>query len=170
MEIRMLAEEDAAAFRDIRLRALHDHPEAFAASFDEESSVPIEKIQDFLRTTTAEGFILGTFDDRQLAGIVSFFRNRRQKMRHKAHIGEMYVAPEARGRGIGRQLLAGVIARARSLDGLEEIVLAVTAGNERARLLYTSAGFEPYALDPNLLKVGDRYYTIEWLALRLTGT
>ena len=79
----------------------------------------------------------------------------------------MYVAPEARGRHVGRALLDEIVRRARTLPGLEEVVLAVTVGNEPARRLYLAAGFVPYCVEPRFLKIGEQYWDIEWMALRL---
>lgn len=53
-------------------------------------------------------------------------------------IRAMFVAPAARGRGVGRQLLE------RMLEGLEgEVGLNVTASNRAARALYQRYGFVP---------------------------
>lgn len=49
------------------------------------------------------------------------------KTRHRAGISAMYVAGEARGSGAGRTLLDAAVAYARSLEGVEDVVLAVTA-------------------------------------------
>jgi RimJ/RimL family protein N-acetyltransferase len=46
--------------------------------------------------------------------------------------------------------------------------LAVTVGNEQARALYLKVGFTPVAIDPRYIKVGERYFDIEWMQLRLS--
>lgn len=53
----------------------------------------------------------------------------------------LFVAPEARGRGVGTRLLAAVAERARA-EGHRELRLDVVDGN-RARALYDRTGFEP---------------------------
>ncbi len=53
------------------------------------------------------------------------------------------VIPEARGRGLGRRLLQEAFAEARR-RGHATIGIMVIHGNEPARNLYESAGFEPY--------------------------
>ncbi len=50
------------------------------------------------------------------------------------------VRPSARGRGLGRDLLAAVIAHARAA-GCERVELEVAAGNLAALALYRAAGF-----------------------------
>jgi ribosomal protein S18 acetylase RimI-like enzyme len=54
----------------------------------------------------------------------------------------MWVAPEARGQGLGRRLLDEVEAWIRSVGG-RVIRLSVTDRAEAAAALYRSAGFEP---------------------------
>jgi RimJ/RimL family protein N-acetyltransferase len=53
------------------------------------------------------------------------------------------------------------------LPDLEELILAVTVGNVPARRLYLAAGFELSHVERRYIKVGDQYYDIEWLTLRL---
>jgi ribosomal-protein-alanine N-acetyltransferase len=67
-----------------------------------------------------------------------------------ADVMTMAVAPAARGRGIGRQLLDELVARARD-DHAEHLMLEVRADNDVARNLYDSKGFE-------VLTVRRRYY------------
>lgn len=149
------------------MRALMEHPEAFASSVEEEESTTVADIAERLRKETTENCSFGVFIDEMLAGIVHLSRSPRAKTRHKAYIGGMYVVPEARGKGAGRALLEAAITHARTLKELEEIVLAVTVGNEAARHLYEAMGFESYAIEPHYIKVGDRYYDIEWMWLTL---
>ncbi|WP_345503961.1 ribosomal protein S18-alanine N-acetyltransferase [Pedococcus ginsenosidimutans] len=67
-----------------------------------------------------------------------------------ADVMTMAVAPAARGRGLGRQLLDELVARARD-DHAEHLMLEVRADNDVARNLYDSKGFE-------VLTVRRRYY------------
>jgi RimJ/RimL family protein N-acetyltransferase len=59
----------------------------------------------------------------------------------RARLALVLFAPEQRGRGYGRALLAAILDQARELDypGVE---LAVYSGNDLARQLYASLGFE----------------------------
>ena len=57
-----------------------------------------------------------------------------------AWLDELYVAPEARGRGAGRALLAAAIDRARE-DGCRAVDLEVDVDHARAEHLYERAGF-----------------------------
>jgi RimJ/RimL family protein N-acetyltransferase len=52
------------------------------------------------------------------------------------------VAPEARGRGLGRPLLEAGVAAAREAFGPVTIVADILPGNEASRRLFTGAGFE----------------------------
>jgi ribosomal protein S18 acetylase RimI-like enzyme len=78
-------------------------------------------------------------------------------------IYSMYVAPEARGQGVGRALLSEVIARARALDGVEQVYLEVVASVPAARALYRSLNFEVYGRRARALKLDDGRYLDEEL-------
>ncbi|MFN8376198.1 MAG: GNAT family N-acetyltransferase [Anaerolineae bacterium] len=158
----MLTKQDVLDFRSMRLRALQEHPEAFGASYEEELAVTPETMESWL-----DGSMFGAFDENTLIGIVSIRGSRYHKTRHRANIGAMYVAPEARGKGVGQALMDAAVEKARSLAGVEDVVLAVTVGNDSARRLYLRAGFTPYSIDPRYLKVNDQYFDIEWMILRI---
>ena len=79
----------------------------------------------------------------------------------------MYVAPEMRGRGIGRALLTTAIDYARTLPDLEQVILAVTLSNQAARALYLAAGFTPTFVEKRYIKVDSVYYDIEWMTLHI---
>lgn len=55
---------------------------------------------------------------------------------------DFVLAPEVRGRGLGRLLLAGVVARAKRLKVLR-LTLLTDGNNHRAQHLYAAAGFVP---------------------------
>ena len=58
------------------------------------------------------------------------------------NIHDIAVRPEARGKGIGRQLLKAVESEARQL-GCGKVTLEVRSDNARAMRLYQSVGFQP---------------------------
>ncbi len=65
----------------------------------------------------------------------------RREDEHTAEIKRMYVVPEARGRGIGRAVLAALEAEGRRL-GVARIVLETGERQLEALALYASAGFD----------------------------
>lgn len=71
-----------------------------------------------------------------------------------ADVMTMAVAPAAQGRGIGRQLLEELVARA-AADHAAYLMLEVRADNERARNLYATKGFETLSVRRRYYQPGD---------------
>ena len=166
MEIRELTAADAEIFRALRLRALREEPEAFGSSWEEENARPLAQTVARLQAEGMTAF--GACDENgHLVGMVRLFRHDGVKVSHKADIISLYVAPEVRGRGVGRMLMEAAIERARATPGVEQLLLAVNATNTPARNLYLTLGFEPFGREPLALKIGDRYYDEELMALFL---
>jgi ribosomal protein S18 acetylase RimI-like enzyme len=169
MLIRPLTEDDASAFREVRLRALQDHPEAFSSSASDFAQRPLSHLVERLRNEGQhpDNFTLGAFIAGDLVGMMGLVRDRAEKLQHKAFIWGVYVAPEARKRGVARALMLETIARARSLDGLEQLYLGVADYNTPARSLYLALGFETYGTEPRAMLVDGRYVDEDLMLLRL---
>jgi GNAT superfamily N-acetyltransferase len=136
MVLRPLTTTDAEAYQALRLRSLWVHPEAFALALEEEQQTSLETVVRRLERSLTERYILGAFEGEYLIGILSSRRWERLKIRHRASIGGMYIPTELRERGVGKTLLEEAIDRARALIGVEDLILAVTVGDEQARALY----------------------------------
>jgi RimJ/RimL family protein N-acetyltransferase len=155
--IRRLGREDAAAYRDLRLRGLTGCPDAFTSSYEEDSAKPLAATEKRLAADSAAS-VYGAFVDGKLAGVVGLAREPRAKNRHKAVVFGMYVAPEHAKLGIGTALLRYGIDQARQQPGLEQLVLTVTETNVPARALYASFGFRSFGIEPRAIRVGATYF------------
>jgi RimJ/RimL family protein N-acetyltransferase len=157
LTLRRLVPADAPAYRALRLRGLDEHPDAFTSSFEEESLKPLAATEQRLAPGSDDA-VWGAFAGDTLAGVAGLGSDRRQKVRHKAVLFGMYVAPEHAGRGVGTALLRHVIGEARRQPGLEQLILTVTENNAGARTLYEKAGFRSFGVEPRAIRVGDRYH------------
>ncbi|MBI1845825.1 MAG: GNAT family N-acetyltransferase [Candidatus Rokubacteria bacterium] len=167
MLIRPLGPGDAPAFRALRVRALRDHPEAFGRTPEEVDAV--EVLAERFRADAVRDldFTLGAFDDATLVAVAGCHRERFVKHRHVAIIWGVYVAPEHRRTGLGRRIFLAAVERAKAWPDLEQLHLDVTSANTGARALYLSCGFRTIGVKPRSLRVGDRYYDEEMMALDL---
>jgi ribosomal protein S18 acetylase RimI-like enzyme len=170
MLVRVLTIDDGEALWALRLRALGDDPEAWGTVYDEALASGSGAVLRRLRESDDENFYLGAFagaGDAELVGMVRFTRAEGRKDRHKAQVASLFVAPEWRGQGVGRALMAEVITRARGLDGLEQVRLDVVTTNTEAVALYCALGFEVYATDPRTLRLGEHYWDEHLMLLDL---
>lgn len=110
------------------------------------------------RLRSGEGnFVVGPFDGGQLVGMTGFYRDAHVKRQHIGHIWGVFVAPSARGKGVGRELLTEVIHLAKAQAGLRCIRLMVAVTQKSAQHLYEGAGFRVFGTEPTSLKIGDRF-------------
>lgn len=151
--IRALTTADINEFREIRLLALQQHPTAYASSFEEEENFTQSDWEKRVGLLGSDDFVVGAFLGNRLLGVSGFFRLSRRKQRHKGYIWGVYVSPELRGQGIGRDLLLETLARAEKISGLEVIQLSVEEENLSAYRLYLRQGFVEYGREPMASRV-----------------
>ena len=162
----MLTAADAAAFRELRLRALKEHADAFTSSYEEDVRKPASATEQRLAPESGNTF-WGAFVGGEMCGIVGLIRDPRVKNRHSGDVVSMYVAPEFGRRGVAATLLGALIEYARHELHLEQLVLTVTASNAAALALYRANGFATFGLEPRAIQVNGEYFDKEHMILFL---
>ncbi|HEY9011053.1 MAG TPA: GNAT family N-acetyltransferase [Devosia sp.] len=151
LSVRQLTTADAAAFRDLRLLGLQESPEAFGSSFEAEKDRTVESFADSIE----RGHIVGAFADGALVAVAGFYVMAAQKMAHRGVIWGVYVHPEARGQGAGRDVLNAVIDHAGTR--VLQVHLTVVTSNGAALRLYEKLGFAIYGTEPRSLRLDGRF-------------
>ncbi len=136
VRLQIVGASDWRLFREVRLQALHDAPYAFSSTLaswqgdgDREDrwrarlqSVPFNVVAHF--EGRAAGMASGAWSDAA----------------HEIELISMWVAPFARGKGVGDALVGAVLEWAEAQQ-IEAVELRVIKGNERARSFYRRLGF-----------------------------
>lgn len=152
--VRAFSADEWRGYRDLRLRALADSPDAFGSTLAEETSrLDAEWARRFASSA----------DSRVSLPLVAEGRGERIGLAwgridtsdpDVAALYQMWVAPSHRGMGVEQMFLEAVIAwaRARNASSLD---LGVTCGDSPARRLYERAGFKPMG-EPQPLRPGSK--------------
>ena len=157
---RKLVPDEWELFRDMRLRALLDAPDAFGATYATSATMDERAWRGWL---TGDGWdaTLASFvveDDAAPVAIATCAVFHAEP--DVADLFSMWVAPPARGKGAGRRLVEAAVdhARDRSCD---RVILRVTVGNDAAAALYVSCGFVGTDTPPQPLREGSNVLTTE---------
>lgn len=135
--VRPLGPDEWTQYRDARLRALQESPEAFVASYEEER----EYDEELWRSRMHRSRRLLAEHEGAVVGVASVGASRESE----EGVGELFglwVAPEQRGHGVARRLLEAAAAQARK-DGRTHLVYWVGTDNGRAVAFASSFGFRP---------------------------
>jgi ribosomal protein S18 acetylase RimI-like enzyme len=142
VRVERLGEDDWAVFRELRLHSLLESPDAFGSTYGEESPRTERAWRDWAagrwRGGTAAVFA-GRADNGTAVGTSTGAEYEVEP--GVAHVYAMWVAPDARGAGVGRALVDAVADWARD-RGCDRLVLSVTESNQTARRFYQACGFE----------------------------
>jgi len=127
---------DEPILRELRLQALTDAPDAFGSTYERELARTTADWQQWL----APG---ATFIFHEPAGARGMVAGLRDEIDPAVvHLLAMWVHPANRGSGAADDLVAAVLAWARS-EGAGLVRLKVIQANRRARRFYERIGFRP---------------------------
>lgn len=145
--VRVLAEDDWETYRQMRLGALKDSPQAFVSTHEEELAYDEDFWRLRMRRSTR---LLAVLDDQPL-GILSLGdalplpSEDDNEIPVDQRVGElfgMWVDPQARGTGVAWRLVDAAAVEARS-QRRTHLMLWVSVDNGRAVAFYSSYGFRP---------------------------
>ena len=154
--IRTLRPADFTAFRDLRHAAFRLSP----LSFDNVEGEAIDEgyWTAYLGADPAEKAIFAWCPDEhpdRPAALCGYERFTKPKRRHRALVWTVFVAPEARGRGVASALLDHLIAHAGEQEGLERLVLSASHHPTGALALYRRRGFREFGREPGAARTGE---------------
>ncbi|MEV6909512.1 GNAT family N-acetyltransferase [Amycolatopsis sp. NPDC051071] len=132
LPVRRLTAQDLDVFREIRLRALTDTPENYGSVAEAERA---QSDEEWLARLDEDAWFVAFDDESRPVGLVA------GRVRDDGWIlYSMWVAPEARGQGLGERLVREIRSAAEE-GGAREVWLHVAEDNDRARRLYLRLGF-----------------------------
>jgi RimJ/RimL family protein N-acetyltransferase len=164
--VRQLGLDDGDALIALRREALEAHPLAFGATTHEDRLASGGALETVLGDAT-QAVIFGAAQAAELVGMIGLVRAAGAKRSHKAVIWGIYVAPTARGKGIGRALLDAAVAHARTWPEIRQLHLSVTDVAADARRLYAAVGFQEWGREPRSLQWKGRFVAEAHMALLL---
>jgi RimJ/RimL family protein N-acetyltransferase len=163
--MRRLAASDAEIVRQIRAAAARESPESIYPTAEEMLAMPISELQSKL--AQRHGYVLGAFDEAELIGIAGLRGESYSKLSHTAVLWGVYVRSAYRGRGIASKMVATLLEVARNLPRVHQVKLCVHTQNVQAKRIYLANGFESYGVEPDVLRVGDRFVAEELMRVVL---
>ncbi|MDV6374867.1 GNAT family N-acetyltransferase [Deinococcus arenicola] len=152
-EVRILTADDAALSREARLAALRSDPDAFITTAAEFEGRSLDSVTTQL-TPRPTSVTYGAFVGGELAGLLTLTREERPRLRHRANIFGVSVAPHARGQGCGDALVRAALAHAHGWDGVTSVHLSVTETQNAAQHLYERHGFRVWGTQPDAVRDG----------------
>ena len=154
--ITQLTPDNWEEYKEIRLKALLDDPQAFGSTYEDESKFTDIQWQE--RPNNQHTVILLARDDTRTIGMVGIHWEEYEKLSHVAHIWGMFVDKDYRGQGIGRQLMEEIEKKAREKSITEKIKLEVVTNQSTALELYRKLGFREVGVQEKQMKQDGVYY------------
>src|SRR5215831_15853456 len=131
IQVRRFAPHEWRMYRELRLRALADSPDAFGSTYEREAARDDAAWEERLRdgaTSDAQMPVVALSGETPV-GLAWARRDGDDPT--LAHLFQVWVSPTHRGRGVGRSLTNAVIAWAQGL-GLQTLRLGVTPSHPAA--------------------------------------
>ena len=140
LNIRLLKPDEVEVFREVRLRALAESPDAFGETWHQAQAQPDtywERLTESVTQPQGQVMVLAEHADRVIG---SAFGLRDRHAPDIGHVGGMWVEPAFRASGVGTALMTRLLTWAEQQE-YEILELWVTEGNEGAIAFYRKFGF-----------------------------
>ncbi len=157
--IRALTPFDIAGFVALRQQSFATDPLSWDHEAGEKVSAEVwaPRLQETENDVVLGYFLTEGRDIPELVGVIGLKRPVKEKRRHRAMVWGVYVSPSARGHRVASQLLAAIIIRAKSMVGLDHLVLSVSNHAIAACQLYQRAGFVEWGRELRAARTGDTW-------------
>lgn len=157
--IRLGVEEDAPAYRELRLEALRQHPEAFGSDYETYQAKPMAYWIQRLRIDDPDNGVVLYFAvvGGQLTGMCGISHTDAPKSRHSSYLVSLYVRPEWRGGRTAEHLIEVCLDWARGHE-ITIVKLGVTVTNAPAIRCYARCGFQVYGIEPQAIFHDGTFY------------
>lgn len=146
--------DDIDDFWQLRLRALHDHPDAFGSDYETSRlQGPSYAERGYFNGGVNRIFAAFTSDGDLVAQAGTTVES--GKRSHIAHVISVYTQPDHREHGLATQLIQMCIEHLRLFPDISSIRISVNATNAPAVRAYTKLGFESWGEEPDAIRTAD---------------
>jgi ribosomal protein S18 acetylase RimI-like enzyme len=152
LSVRALAPDEWRTYKDVRLRALGDSPDAFGRTLVEEEERADTDWADRVKSAADRRWNLPLLAEADSKPIGLAWARIETSAPDVANLYQMWVEPSYRRLGVGRLLLDEVIKWAEAAN-VRCVALSVTCADSPATRLYRRTGFEPVG-EPQPLRSG----------------
>jgi ribosomal protein S18 acetylase RimI-like enzyme len=130
------------AYKNLRLRALQEEPQAFGSSYAENVSKPdnywVERLTD---VEEGKNWLVFAKENNNLIGMMGGFR-KDDDPEDVVNVIAVYVAKEARGKGVSKKLMQALLEDFEKDPSINKVKLSVNKEQIPAVKLYESFGFK----------------------------
>jgi len=147
-----LPDDRWSEYRDLRVQALKDVPQAFLDEPEDAKKLEAKAWQQKMKNMTfAE-------ERGKLVGMIGAYQDEKKKLQHVVNVVSFYVLPEYRSKGVGKTLLQAIIDNYQKNPDVKKLQLGVTTTQKPAQHVYKTLGFEQVGKLKYAVKVGNKYF------------
>lgn len=140
-------------YRDLRLEAVCNNPEAFGTTYEEE----LLTTEQEWRYRLSHNMLFARSTNR-IVGMIGAVLSSTQKRKHSALVISFYVSPEFRNQGVGAKLLSAIIDHLKVLDYVKIVMLYVTTKQLEVINLYKKFKFHIHGVLENAYMQNGVFY------------
>lgn len=152
--VREVTVSDLPAWWELRLRALHDHPEAFGSDYETAKRTG----PSYIERGYFDGGINRLFAAFTPKGDLVAQAGVYEQSGQRSHIGSVisvYTHPDHRGQGLASRLVQAAIDHLQSFPTITSIRISVNATNTIAIRTYENLGFVSWGEEPDAIRTAD---------------
>ena len=141
IHLKKLSESDWKLFREIRLRALKEDPQAFGSNYKKENKYTEELWRNRLSGESCAVF--GVFDGKKLIGMTGVKVDQNDDLERKGYFWGSWLEPSYRKKGISKLMYAERLKWAKDHPTLNVIRASYWVSNKASEKAMIGSGFKP---------------------------
>lgn len=168
VEIVKLQPQQWESYKDLRLRALKEEPQAFSSTYEDSVKYPDSFWQERLKQAYVGNsqWLLFAKQADNLVGMAGAYVADEEDA---AEVVGVYVAREVRGQGISKKLVVDLINKIKQDKSIKKLLIGVNPEQVAAMGLYQGLGFKIIGEDKMIMGNGKQYDNYEMVLILSPG-
>jgi len=145
-------------YKDLKIEAIKNEPAAFSHELQDALNMTEEEWKSPLINKDGNGILVFAESEGKLIGMAGGRFFSKEKFKHNASLENLYVSPEYRGKGVGKELVELRMRIIKERPSVKNVICEVFTSQQASLELHKKLGFEVGGVIKDFLFIDGKYF------------